>query len=351
MNLSEIPHRRQNPLTGEWILVSPHRAKRPWQGQTETAGFNPGPQYDPNCYLCPGNTRAGGIKNPQYDQTFVFENDFAALLPNPHRDDSQTTSHSDHSEFFNAKAERGICRVICFSPRHDLTFALMQSDQIEKVVTVWKEQYLDLGAKDFISHVQIFENRGAVMGCSNPHPHGQIWANESIPTIAANEDNHQKKYYNAHGKQLLLDYLKAELKEKTRIIFSNDHVSVLVPFWAVWPFEVLVIPHQAATSLTELSAEASAAFADALRRIAIRYDNLFNTSFPYSFGLHQAPTISEPQPWWQLHAHYYPPLLRSASVKKFMVGYEMLCMSQRDITPEESARRLREDVDEIHFSK
>jgi UDPglucose--hexose-1-phosphate uridylyltransferase len=343
MNLSDYPHRRFNPLSREWVLVSPHRAKRPWQGKVEDAAVDTMPQHDPKCYLCPGNERAGGVHNPRYQGTFVFDNDFAALL------NDGPSERMDDSGLMVAQSERGLCRVICFSPRHDLTLALMPVKDVRGVVDVWAQQYREVGALDYINYVQIFENRGAIMGCSNPHPHGQIWADETIPVLPAAEHEAQAKYLREKKSCLLCDYVAMELEKKERIVFANRSFVALVPFWAFWPFEVMVLPRTHITDVDACTPQQRDDFADALRRMAIRYDNLFRTSFPYSMGLHQRPTDGAAHPHWHLHVHYYPPLLRSATVKKFMVGYEMLAMPQRDITPEESARRLREDCSETHY--
>lgn len=345
MNLSDYPHRRYNPLTGEYILVSPHRAKRPWQGKVEDAPKLDMPQYDPKCYLCPGNERAGGAVNPQYEGAYVFDNDFAALLT----DVPQESMNEDG--LMVADTERGLCRVICFSPRHDLTLALMSPEEVQGVVGVWQEQFTDIGSRDFINYVQIFENRGAIMGCSNPHPHGQIWANGTVPMLPAVETARQQEHHSTKGSCLLCDYLERELADGTRIVFQNDSFVALVPFWAVWPFEVMLLPKTHVADITGLDDTGKADLADALRRMGIRFDNLFTTSFPYSMGIHQRPTDGRPHDEWHLHVHYYPPLLRSATVKKFMVGYEMLGMPQRDITAEESARRLREECTEVHYSR
>ena len=335
-NLSDHPHRRYKPLSGEWVLVSPHRTQRPWQGQTEEASKESRPAYDPQCYLCPGNTRAGGAKNPDYTDTFVFQNDFSALLP-----DTPDTTLNDH-ELLRAESDRGLCRVICFSPRHDLTLPEMDTSAIRRVVDLWTQQYEELGAIDYINHVQIFENKGAAMGCSNPHPHGQIWAQRSIPNEPAKELAQMKQYLERKGSTLLGDYLKLEMERGQRIVCGNAHFVALVPFWAVWPFETLVLCQRRVASLSEMNVAEKNALADLLKRLTSRYDNLFHTSFPYSAGLHQAPTDGKPHPEWDFHIHFYPPLLRSATVKKFMVGYEMLGNPQRDITPEASAARLRE---------
>jgi len=337
MNLTDHPHRRLNPLTGEWLLVSPHRAKRPWQGKVESLPPETTAAYDPKCYLCPGNQRAGSERNPAYTGVYVFDNDFAALLPEAHE------GRVDRGGLLVAESERGLCRVVCFSPRHDLTLALMPPADVERVVETWAAQYREIGALEHISYVQIFENRGAIMGCSNPHPHGQIWANQTVPVLPAVETRCQKEYRRAHGSCLLCDYLKLELGAGERIVFANEHFVALVPFWAVWPFEVMLLPRFHAADITACDQSRRAAFADALRRMGVRYDNLFRTSFPYSMGVHQQPTDNAAHDEWHFHVHYLPPLLRSATVRKFMVGYEMLAMPQRDITPEESARRLREE--------
>jgi UDPglucose--hexose-1-phosphate uridylyltransferase len=348
------PHRRYNPLTREWILVSPHRAKRPWQGQVEKTAPPNLPEYDPTCYLCPGNERAGGINNPQYTGTFVFDNDFAALLPESQM--SKVESQGQNATFdlrlstlFRAESESGLCKVICFSPRHDLSIPQLSLDEAEAVINTWSEETAELFKRPEIAHVQVFENKGAVMGCSNPHPHSQIWSQSRIPTEPAKELASQRDYYAEYRRPLLLDYLEEEHKRGERILASNEHFTALVPFWAVWPFETLVIAHRQAASLPALSQPERRALADIYQKVTIRYDNLFEISFPYSMGFHQAPNDGAEHPEWILHAHFYPPLLRSATVRKFMVGYEMLGMPQRDITPESAAQRLRE-LPEVHYS-
>ena len=334
-DLKEHAHRRFNQLTREWILVSPHRTKRPWQGQVERLPPEIQPQYDPSCYMCPGNTRATGARNPAYPSTFVFDNDYPALL-------SDTPAGSlERSDLLLAQSERGICRVVCFSPRHDLTLARMRQQELREVVDVWVEQYRELASLPFINHVQIFENRGTIMGCSNPHPHGQIWANATLPNEQSKEQGSLDAYRTRHRSCLICDYLKVERESGDRLVAENSHFSVLVPFWAVWPFEVLVISTRHLTGLDELADDERGGLADILRGLTTRYDNLFETSFPYSMGFHQRPTDGQPHHEWHLHAHFYPPLLRSATVRKFMVGYEMLAAPQRDITPEAAAARLR----------
>ena len=341
-DLGEYSHRRFNALTGEWLVVSPHRTKRPWQGQQEKPNKDVPPRYDPKCYLCPTNERAGGNKNPDYKNTFVFDNDFAALQPDA------PDGEIAEGDLIIAKSERGICRVLCFSPDHSLTLSRMQTSDIKVVVDEWARQYLDLGSKDFVSYVQIFENRGEMMGASNPHPHGQIWATQNLPNEPLKEISQQRKYFAEKHSCLLCDYLKLEHEKSERLVFENDHFTVLVPFWAVWPFEVMILSKQHRLSIDEFSDGERSAFADALRRLTTRYDNLFQTPFPYSMGFHQKPTDGEEYPFVHFHAHFYLPLLRSATVRKFMVGFELLGTPQRDITAESAADRLR-GLDEVHY--
>lgn len=335
LDVIKTPHRRWNPLMQEWVLVSPHRSERPWQGQVEKKNTERRLQYDPECYLCPGNSRAGGHRNPRYSSTFVFENDYAALKPD------SSGGEVNKSDLIVAKGERGICRVICFSPRHDLTISNMELDEVTRVVQVWSEQYKQLGSLDWINYVQIFENRGEMMGASNPHPHCQVWANETVPNYPRTEQLSLFHYTKEHSKCMLCEYLKLEQEARSRIVCHNDSFTVVVPFWAVWPFEVLVLANSHVTGLDQLPAEGQRGLADILKRITSRYDNVFDVSFPYSMGFHQRPTDGEEHPEWHLHAHFYPPLLRSATIRKFMVGYEMLAGPQRDITPESAAERLR----------
>jgi UDPglucose--hexose-1-phosphate uridylyltransferase len=342
VKFAEYPHRRKNILTNEWILVSPQRARRPWQGQVEKVKQDEKPVYDPACYLCPGNERVGGQKNPNYNSTYVFDNDFSALLfETP--DDRQNINN-----LIVAENEPGKCRVICFSPRHDLTLPEMTTEAIGKVVDIWQEEYGRLGKEQNINYVQIFENKGSIMGCSNPHPHGQIWAQKTVPVEPAKELIHFNTYYKKHTSSILADYLALEIRDKQRCVIHNKHFVALVPFWATWPFELMVISRRKVAGLEMFHSDEKAALADILRLLTIKYDNLFQTSFPYSMGLHQAPTDSMPHPEWHFHIHFYPPLLRSATVKKFMVGYEMLANPQRDITAELSAERLRE-LPDVHY--
>lgn len=339
------PHRRFNPLTGEWVLVSPHRARRPWQGQVEKTAVENLPQYDPTCYLCPRNERAGGVINPNYSGTFVFDNDFSALLP-----DESIDSHESGHPLLVSALERGICRVVCFSPRHDLTLPELDIPAIETVLATWTRESTDLAGRDFIRYVQVFENKGAAMGCSNPHPHSQLWSQSQIPNEVAKELATQTAYFNAHGRPLLVDYIREEHKRKQRILAANDHFTALVPFWAVWPFEVMVVGHRPAAALSNLTPAEVTALAEIFKEVTTRYDNLFEISFPYSMGFHQAPADDQPHPEWVLHAHFYPPLLRSATVRKFMVGYEMLAMPQRDLTPETALERLL-SLPSVHYKQ
>lgn len=341
-SLKDHSHRRYNILSGEWVQVSPHRTKRPWQGKKEKPQNNRRLSYDDKCYLCPGNSRAGDKKNPDYDSTFVFTNDFSALeydIPN---------GNFDEEGLLKAKSEKGICRVVCFSPRHDLTLAEFNETQILQVINQWTNEYLWLGAKEHINYLQIFENKGEIMGCSNPHPHGQIWAQESIPVEPLKESEKQAEYFKNHNKTMLSDYLQIELSREKRIVAENRDFVVLVPFWAVWPFETMIISKRPVQNMAQFTEDEKINFARILKIITVKYDNLFETSFPYSAGIHQSPTDKKEHPEWHFHMHFYPPLLRSATVKKFMVGYEMLANPQRDFTPEWSAMKLKQ-LSEKHY--
>jgi UDPglucose--hexose-1-phosphate uridylyltransferase len=339
----EHSHRRYNPLTGEWVQVSPHRSKRPWQGQVEKISAATLKSYDETCYLCPTNVRANGEVNPRYESTYAFTNDFAALVPDV------PAGEIREEELLQARSESGLCRVICFSPNHNLTVAEMATSDVRKVVDLWIEEYTALQKHAAINYIQIFENKGAVMGCSNPHPHGQIWSQESLPVEPEKKQQHQRAYFVKKRKTLLSDYLVLEVKKQERVVFENEHFVVVVPFWAIWPFETMIVPKRPMARIIEMTESERDAFADAYRRIACRYDNLFETSFPYSAGIHQAPSDEQDHPEWHWHMVFYPPLLRSATVKKFMVGYEMLANPQRDVTPEFSAAKLKALTD-VHYA-
>jgi UDPglucose--hexose-1-phosphate uridylyltransferase len=337
LRLKEDPHRRLNALTNEWVLVSPHRATRPWLGEIGARPATAVPEYDPECYLCPGNARAGGARNPAYSSTFVFDNDFAALKP----DVTPARLDIDGKGLIVAESEPGLCRVMCFSPRHDLTLGAMQVHDVELVIKGWVDEFRLLGARENIRHVQIFENRGTMMGASNPHPHCQVWATASIPEAPAKELAAQGEYLRLRNRCMLCDYLELENRQKIRLVYQNQDFSALVPFWAVWPFEILVCSRRHFGSMLEFNDGDISSLADMLKRIASTYDKVFDVPFPYSMGFHQSPTDDREHPEWHFHAHFYPPLLRSATVRKFMVGFEMLGTPQRDITPEIAAERLQ----------
>lgn len=339
----QYPHRRWNPLRQTWVMVSPHRTQRPWQGEVAQKSVPSAVTYDPECYLCPGNKRAGGAVNPQYDSIFTFVNDYAALLP-----DVAAQQEAPGLPLLVAEPARGLCRVLCFHPDHSLTLARMTQPEIRRVVNAWTHEHEELGAIEWIKYVQIFENRGAMMGASNPHPHGQIWSTGFVPDEPAAETIAQREYQAKHGRCLLCDYVAEELRSGERVVVANEHFVVLVPWWAVWPFEVLLVSRRHVGAMPEFNSDERDALAGILKRITTRYDNLFETSFPYTMGFHQRPTDGESHAEWHFHAHFYPPLLRSATVRKFMVGFEMLGMPQRDITPESAAERLRA-CSETHF--
>ena len=343
---SQPPHRRWNPLRQSWVLVSPHRTQRPWQGEVGQKTVPSAVTFDPQCYLCPGNTRAGGAVNPAYDGVFAFVNDYAALMP-----EEPSPAETESSPLLVSKPARGLCKVLCYHPDHSLTLARMTREEIRPVVDAWTQQYEEIGGLDWVKYVQIFENRGAMMGASNPHPHGQIWSTDFVPDEPAAETLAQREYLAQTGHCLLCDYVAAELaaaSEQGRVVFQNAHFAAIVPWWAVWPFEVLLVSRRHVGAMPEFTDEERDGLADALKRLTTRFDNLFETSFPYTMGFHQSPTDGETHPEWHFHAHFYPPLLRSATVRKFMVGFEMLGMPQRDITPEDAAQRLRACSEE-HF--
>ncbi|BDR15342.1 galactose-1-phosphate uridylyltransferase [Vibrio sp. STUT-A11] len=342
-DVAEHPHRRFNPLTGEWVLVSPHRAKRPWQGQQETLNIENLPSYDDNCFLCPTNKRINGDVNPNYQGTFVFKNDFAAL--------TEQTPDSPVSDdpLFQLHSAKGESRVICFSPDHSRTLPELNLEEIGHVITTWMEQTQELSQR--YPWVQVFENKGESMGCSQPHPHGQIWANSFVPTLVAKKDQQQQHYFERHHSPLLLDYVQREVASGERVVVESEYWVALVPYWAAWPFETLVLPKVKLSRLTEMTPELQADLAKTIKLLTTKYDNLFQCSFPYSMGWHGAPFIGgNPDAYWQVHASFLPPLLRSATVRKFMVGYEMLAESQRDLTPEQAAERLR-NASETHYKQ
>ncbi len=334
-NLQDYSHKRYNILTGEWVLVSPHRSKRPWQGQNEAVNNEKRPTHDESCYLCAGNTRINGEVNPKYSDVFIFTNDFAAL-----QNDSPTFSVNEG--LFKAQSETGICKVICFSPDHSKSLAHMSSSEIQKVVFAWQKEYKELSENPSINYVQIFENKGAVMGCSNPHPHGQIWSQSTLPNEVDKKNTQQLNYFNKNNSSLLGDYLAQELEKQERIIFENDGFVVLVPFWATWPFEAMIVPKRHLSSILDMSEDETLQYGEAIAVLTKAYDKIFNTSFPYSSGIHQAPTDGNENKHWHWHMSFYPPLLRSASVKKFMVGYEMFGSPQRDITAEQAVKMIKD---------
>ncbi len=336
MDLQERPHRRYNPLTREWVLVSPHRTQRPWQGQVDSTSAPNEPAYDPACYLCPGNMRANGHRNPAYSGPFAFDNDFPALLAESPPD------RFEEGGLLEAESERGICRVVCFSPQHNLTLASMPENEIRQVVEIWAQQFETLLSLPHIGHVQIFENRGALMGASNPHPHCQIWANETAPNEALKEQESLGEFSIEHDTCLLCEYVALERKLAERIVCENQSFVHLVPFWAVWPFETMLLSKRHVSGLDDLTSEERDDLSAILKQLGRRYDNLFSASFPYTMGFHQRVAADGARDLSHLHAHYYPPLLRSATIRKFLVGYELLAMPQRDLTAEAAAKRLRE---------
>ena len=343
-DLKEHSHTRLNILTGDWVLVSPHRMNRPWQGKVEELPKGDRPSHDPNCYLCPGNKRSDGSNNPYYNEPYSFVNDFSALL-------SETPEGGyDEDGLLYAKSESGICKVICFSPTHNLTLPQLPVEAIEKIIELWQNEFRELSANPTIKYIQIFENKGEIMGCSNPHPHGQIWSSSSLPLELSKETTHQKKYFNKHHTSLLSAYIKLELKKNERVVLENEDFLALVPFWAVWPYETMIISKRHLQDVTQFNAQEKKSLAIILKHLTAKYDNLFNISFPYSGGMHQAPVNDGEHPEWHWHMHFFPPLLRSATVKKFMVGFEMLANPQRDITPEFAAEKLR-SLSTIHYTE
>ncbi|MBS1580514.1 MAG: UDP-glucose--hexose-1-phosphate uridylyltransferase [Bacteroidetes bacterium] len=333
-NIKEHAHRRLNILTGEWVLISPHRSKRPWQGKVEALPANNRPAYDSSCYLCPGNTRADGSVNPNYNKPFAFTNDFSALLPNV------PEGKINNNNLLYAESEKGICRVICFSPKHNLTLPDLSVNEIIEVINLWQNEFSTLQKNEWIKYIQIFENKGEIMGCSNPHPHGQIWSSSHIPVEIEKETKQQQLYFQQHKKSLLQDYLELELQLNERVVINEKHFVALIPYWAVWPYETIIISKRQVKNITAFSEEEKESLAITLKKLTTVYDKLFNTSFPYSAGMHQQPVNNGEHVEWHWHMHFYPPLLRSATVKKFMVGYEMLASPQRDITPEFAAQQL-----------
>jgi len=334
MNRQEHSHSRQNLLTGEWVLVSPQRMQRPWQGQIEATDTPDDPAYDPTCYLCPGNDRAGGHRNPDFTGPFVFDNDFAALSP-------QSGVLAPDNPMFQIREESGCCRVVCFSEQHNLRLATMPVDDVALALTAMINQFTELDESGSYQYVQIFENRGQMMGCSNQHPHAQIWATEHLPTEPRKELRAQRAYFDTHQSSLLLDYLRAERHEEVRLVCENEHFAALIPYWAVWPFETLLLPSRPVSAPDELSVAEVRSLADVLRRVLSAYDCMFDTSAPYSLGFHPRPSDGNIHTEWQLHIHIYPPLLRSATIRKHFVGFEMLAMPQRDLTPAVAADKLR----------
>ncbi|ELX8378435.1 UDP-glucose--hexose-1-phosphate uridylyltransferase [Providencia vermicola] len=343
-NPSDCPHRRYNPLTGQWVLVSPHRAKRPWHGQDEKPEIKQLPEYEASCFLCPTNQRISGDINPDYQGTYVFQNDYSALLP------EACQQPEEQSALFKTQSVSGLSRVICFSPDHSKTLPELSTQQIGRVIDTWIQQVDELSQR-FV-WVQIFENKGEIMGCSQPHPHGQIWASDFLPNEIARKDAQLQRYYQQQGSNLLLDYAQAELQEGSRTVVETAHWLAVVPYWAAWPFETMLMPKTHIRRMNEMSLEVREDLSIALKKLTCRYDNLFQCAFPYSMGWHFAPFLNDDQnrDHWQLHALFYPPLLRSATVKKFMVGYEMLAETQRDLTPEQAAERLRA-VSEVHYKQ
>jgi UDPglucose--hexose-1-phosphate uridylyltransferase len=337
MSIQNQSHARRNILTGEWVLVSPHRLQRPWRGQVDQGEREQLPGYDPGCYLCPGNERANGNRNPEYTGAFSFDNDYAALSP-------QSDVHGRDSGLFQAQPESGRCRVVCYTERHDLRLATMNDEQLDVAIGAMVTEFAGLDASPDIAYVQVFENRGEMMGCSNPHPHAQVWATSSVPNEPAKECRTQGRYFDEHGSVMLLDYIEAEVADGARVIVESEASVAVVPFWATWPFEALIVPRRTVNAPDALAAEELSDLGRALRAVLRAYESLFDASVPYSMGFHARPSDGLDHPEWQFHVHVYPPLLRSATVRKHMVGFEMLGQPQRDLTPEAAAERLRESL-------
>ena len=337
MSMDEHSHSRLNLLTREWVLVSPHRTSRPWQGRLEGADEVSGAEYDPSCYLCPGNDRANDNRNPQYVGTYSFDNDFPALSPESRIDASG-------SELFIARPESGYCRVICYTEKHNLRLATMQFGEIVAAIGAMNDAFIALDGEDGIQYVQIFENRGQMMGCSNQHPHAQVWATEHLPVEPAKELASQAAWLKEKGTVLLADYLAAEVAAGRRIVDLNEHFAALVPWWATWPYEILILPQRVFSAPDEMTDDEIRGLAGTLKNVLSGYDNLFDTAGPYSMGFHPRPSDSKAHQEWLFHIHIYPPLLRSATIRKHLVGFEMLGMPQRDLTPEVAAERLREAI-------
>ena len=352
---NEYPHTRYNPLRDQWVLVSPHRMKRPWQGQVEEPKKSESKRFDPTNPLCPGATRPNGAQNPDYNETFVFDNDFPALFNyETAAAEPREPANSDSigNDLFKSEPAKGTCKVMCFHPYSDLTLSTMKREEIVKVIQKWIEIYQDLSRS--YEWVQIFENKGEMMGCSNPHPHCQVWASNFLPNEIRVEDRAQREFFTKHNKVMLVEYLKRELASGERLVVQNEHWAALVPYWAVWPFETMILPKRHVSRIDELTEQDIEALADIMKRLLIKYDNLFQCSFPYTMGFHFAPSgrhLAEDKQYWLLYAAYLPPLLRSASVRKFMVGYELMAQPQRDLTPEKAALQLRELSDTHHYSE
>ena len=332
--MTPSPHRRYNPLRGEWVLVSPHRMARPWQGEEMPSAATAPPAYDRECYLCPGNRRAKNKRNPSYRDIHIFTNDFSALLEETDQEDTRAT------ELLQCRQARGTCRVICYSPLHNVSFASMATKEMEKVIEAWRHELERLGEQ--YKYVQIFENKGAMVGCSNDHPHGQIWACDFLPTEARKEQVQQDDWMRTHKNPLLRDYLNQEQARRERIVLQNEHWVLLTPYWGYWPYETLLLPCQDISSLRQLDEKQRRSLAEMLKELIIKYDALFGISFPYLMGWHGEVHPRPDTKHRLLHCHFYPPLLRSAQVRKYSASFELCAELQRDMTPEEAAEKLRD---------